>query len=252
MQQFTKAIVRKPGNNFPQGITSSTLGQPSVNKALEQHNAYCSALQKCELDVQVLDADESYPDGCFVEETAVITEDAAIITKPGDPDRLGEEKKIADVLARYKPLEEISLPGKVDGGDILRVGKHFYIGMSARTNEEGARQLSEILKKYGYTSSRIPVKNVLHLKTGVAYLGENTIIASKEFSDYFSSFNILELSPEEEYAANCLLINDTLLIPKGFIKSKTKISDLGYNIIELEMSEFRKMDGGLSCLSLLF
>lgn len=252
MKQYTNAIVRKPGNNFPQGITSKTLGKPSIDKALEQHEAYCRALEQCGLNLQVLDADENYPDGCFVEDTAVITEYAAIITKPGDSARLGEEEKIAQVLSRYKSLEKISLPGRVDGGDILRIDNHFYIGMSARTNEKGAEQLSDILNNYGYTTSRIPVKNVLHLKTGVAYLGRNTVIASKEFSGYFNSFNVIELTPEEEYAANCLLINDFLIIPKGFIQSKEKISDMGYDIIELDMSEFRKMDGGLSCLSLLF
>lgn len=249
---FTKAITRKPGKNFADGITTSSLGKPNFRLALKQHEAYCNALKKCGLNVAILEADEKYPDGCFVEDTAIITKEAAIITKPGNLTRLGEEKKIADVLSKYKNIETIILSGNVDGGDVLRVKDHFYIGISKRTNEEGAKQLSKILSRYGYTSSTVPVKTVLHLKTGITYLENNNFISINEFSKVLPSSNVIVLDKDEEYSANCLLINDFLLIPKGFPKSKQRIIDLKYNIIEVEMSEFKKMDGGLTCLSLLF
>ncbi|MFO8022266.1 MAG: arginine deiminase family protein [Perlabentimonas sp.] len=252
MHQYTKAIVRQPGKNFANGITTSNLGKPIYEKALEQHNLYCEALRESGVEVLVLEADERFPDGCFVEDTAVVTKEVAVITRPGDPARLGEEKKISEILSNYKKIETIDGPGNLDGGDIMRVDNHFYIGITKRTNEEGARQLSDYLSKHGYTSSQVPVKNLLHLKTGVAYLGNNNFIAVDELSKKIPSSNVIVLSEDESYSANCLKVNSNLLIPKGFPKSKKQIINLGYNIIEVEMSEFRKMDGGLTCLSLLF
>jgi dimethylargininase len=249
---YSKAIVRQPGKNFADGITTSTLGKPIYEKALEQHSAYCEALKKCGVKVTVLEADERYPDGCFVEDTAVVTKEVAIITRPGNSARLGEQERIASVLAEYKPLENIIAPGTLDGGDILRVDNHYYIGLTKRTNLEGAKQLSTILNSYGYTSSHVPITDILHLKTGIAYLGDNNFIAIRELASIAQTSKVIFLEDGEEYSANCLRVNNHLLIPKGFPKSKAQIEALGYNIIEIEMSEFRKMDGGLTCLSLLF
>ncbi|MFP4556275.1 MAG: dimethylarginine dimethylaminohydrolase family protein [Bacteroidales bacterium] len=252
MHKYTKAIVRQPGKNFANGITTSNLGKPIYQKALEQHNLYCEALRESGVEVIVLEADERFPDGCFVEDTAVVTKEVAIITRPGDPARLGEEKKISEILSTYKKIENIKAPGNLDGGDIMQVDNHFYIGITKRTTQEGAKQLSNYLSEFGYTSSQVPVKNLLHLKTGVAYLGNNNFIAVEELSNKFPSSNVIILSEDESYSANCLRINNNLLIPKGFPESKKQIVSLGYNVIEVEMSEFRKMDGGLTCLSLLF
>ncbi|MBI2107763.1 N(G),N(G)-dimethylarginine dimethylaminohydrolase, partial [Candidatus Woesearchaeota archaeon] len=213
---------------------------------------YCEALRRCGLEVIALEPDLKYPDGCFVEDTAIITEKGAIITRPGQPKRLGEEKRIKDVISRYMPVKSIEPPGTVDGGDILSLNGHFYIGLSKRTNQEGAKQLSSILSRQGYASSAIPVTQVLHLKTGVTYIGSKTLITTVEFSDKFQSFYVIEVDEAEMYAANCLLVNGFLLVPKGFPKIKQRILELGCRIIEVEMSEFRKMDGGLTCLSLLF
>lgn len=252
MPHYTRAIVRRPGKNFADGITTSNLGKPIFEKALDQHKAYCEALTKCGLEVIVLEADERYPDGCFVEDTAVVTNEVAIITRPGNPARLGEEITIKEVLKQYKAIETIDAPGNLDGGDILRVENHFYIGLTDRTNKEGAKQLSAHLQKHGYTSSTVDVKDILHLKTSIAYLGNNNFIALDQLSNIINGSNTIILDPNESYSANCLRVNDYLLIPKGFPNSKDQIAKLGYNIIEIEMSEFRKMDGGLTCLSLLF
>ncbi|MDD2195974.1 MAG: arginine deiminase family protein [Bacteroidales bacterium] len=252
MHQFTRAIVRKPGKSFAKGITTSNLGKPSFELALEQHAAYREMLKQSGIDVIVLEADERYPDGCFVEDTAVVTNEAAIITRPGDPSRLGEEESILQTISKYKKIERITAPGNLEGGDILRVEKKFYIGITKRTNTEGANQLAQLLKKYGYTATQVPVKNILHLKTGIAYLGDNNFIGVDELKGIAQGKNMIKVEQSEEYSANCLRVNDNLIIPKGFPKSKSQIVSLGYNIIELEMSEFRKMDGGLTCLSLLF
>jgi dimethylargininase len=250
--KHTKAIVRKPGRNFAEGITTSGLGKPVFDKALEQHAAYCSALIKCGLELIILEADERYPDGCFVEDTAIVTEEVAVITKPGAASRSGEEAEISKILSGFKKIERIEHPGNLDGGDILRVEDHYFIGISERTNREGARQLSEILSRYGYTASSVIVSSGLHLKSGIGYLGNDNFISVDGFSEISGDSNVIILDSDESYSANCLFVNNFLLIPRGYPKSKMKIVQLGYDIIELEMSEFRKMDGGLTCLSLLF
>jgi len=249
---YTKAIVRRPGRNFAEGITTSNLGKPDFEKALDQHSKYCDALKGCGLELIVLEADERYPDGCFVEDTAIVTSEVAIITRPGASSRMGEEAEISGILSEFRKIETIKLPGTLDGGDVLRVGNHFFIGISGRTNRDGARQLSAILSKYNYTASETEVGQGLHLKSGIAYLGKGNFISSERFSKIAGSSRIIIIDQDESYSANCLQANDFLIIPFGFPKSKKKIVEFGYNIIELEMSEFRKMDGGVTCLSLLF
>jgi dimethylargininase len=249
---YSKAIVRRPGRNFAEGITTANLGKPDFEKTLEQHSAYCDALTGCGLELIVLEADERYPDGCFVEDTAIVTSEVAVITRPGAASRIGEEAEISGTLSEFRKIETVKLPGTLDGGDVLRVDNHFFIGISGRTNKDGARQLSAILSKYGYTASETEVGSGLHLKSGIAYLGKGNFISAEGSSKMAGSSRILILDQEENYSANCLPVNDFLLIPKGFPKSKKKIVELGYSIIELDMSEFRKMDGGLTCLSLLF
>ena len=249
---YTRAIVRRPGRNFASGITTSGLGRPDSGKALEQHSAYCEALITCGVELTVLDADERFPDGCFVEDTAVVNSRVKVISRPGAAARRGEEEAIARVLAGYGPTESITAPGTLEGGDILRAENHYFIGVSERTNTEGAGQLSAILAKHGFTSSIVRVEAGLHLKSDIAYLGDGNFISTPVFSQVAHPANTIILDPDEYYSANCLRVNNYLLIAKGFPKSKKKILELGYNIIELDMSEFRKMDGGLTCLSLLF
>ena len=247
---FHKAIVRRPGHNFADGVTMSALGLPDFQKALRQHEAYCNALMQCGVTVTILDADPGYPDGCFVEDTAVITEKIAIITQPGHPSRFGEQEAIAEVLTSHMVIERISGEGRLDGGDILRAGTHFYIGRSDRTNGEGSRQLASILSGYGYTSSEVPVVSGLHLKSSVSYIGNNTVVINPAFAQYFAAHDIIDTG-DEDYAANCLLVNGLLFFPLGFLNTKEKLIAAGHNLVELDMSEFRKMDGGLTCLSLL-
>jgi dimethylargininase len=251
---FTRAIVRKPAHTYANGITTSNLGKPDFELVKKQHEAYCEALIKCGLELTVLDPDPNFPDSCFVEDTAVVTKDFGIITRPGDQRRLGEEIEIKKVLEPLLKLHYIEEPGTLDGGDIMQADKKFYVGLSNRTNLSGSKQLKEILASYNYDVYSIPVCNILHFKTGVNYLGENNLILHHEFcsKDDFKIYNQIIVDSNEEYAANSLRVNDFVLVPKGFPKIKSRIQELGYKIIELEMSEFQKMDGGLSCLSLRF
>jgi dimethylargininase len=249
---YTKAIVRTPGKNFSKGITSQDLGMPVYKLAVQQHEAYCHTLRDCGIDIHKLKAQEAFPDACFVEDTAIVTDKMAIVTRPGDPRRQGEEISIAETLTRFRSLERIEEPGTVDGGDILHVGKHFFIGLSERTNKEGARQLAKIFKQYGYTSSKVSVGSSLHLKSSVSCVGNNLIICTNEMAKHFVEYNTLIVSDQEDYACNCIWVNGIVIIPKGFPLLKNKLIRLKYEFIELDMTEFRKMDGGLSCLSLLF
>lgn len=137
---------------------------------------------------------------------------------------------------------------------MLQVDDHFYIGISERTNEEGAQQLKRIVESEGYKGTIVPLKEFFHLKTGIAYLGDDLIVAAGEFIEHpdFAQYKKIIVSAEDEYSANCILVNDYVIIPSGYDQTKSKLNEAGYKTIELEMSEFRKQDGGLSCLSLRF
>ncbi|HSM07295.1 MAG TPA: hypothetical protein VK858_21890 [Longimicrobiales bacterium] len=245
------AIVREPGENLAAGITTADLGLPDPDRALAQHRAYCDALRAAGLGVVVLPADPRHPDGCFVEDTAVILDEVAVITRPGDPSRRGEVEAVAEVLAGYRPLARLRSPGRLDGGDVLRCGDHLHIGRSARTDAEGAGQLAEIAAARGYTTSEVPVDGELHLKTGVTGLGDGRLVATAGAATRFPSSEVVVVSEEETYAANCLRLHDRVLIPDGCPRVRVRLVELGYQVVALEMSEFRKMDGGLTCLSLL-
>ena len=251
---FTHAITRLPGENFADGLTTANLGRPSYPLILKQHHAYRQALLSLGLDVIVLPAEPAHPDAYFVEDPAIITPKIAVITRPGAPSRQGEETTLEPFLEYYRPIVHIVPPGTVDGGDVLMIGEHFFIGLSERTNAEGASQLAAILSGAGHTSETVPVAAGLHLKSGVNYLGKNTLLVTKDLADYpaFASYEIIILYAGEESAANTLWVNDTLLMPKGFPKTHAKLAQLGMRIIELDVSEVQKMDGGLTCMSLRF
>ncbi|OFX90098.1 MAG: hypothetical protein A2W99_17390 [Bacteroidetes bacterium GWF2_33_16] len=251
---FTKAIVRKPAHTFANGITEANLGKPDYKIALKQHEAYCEALAKCGLELTILEANPEFPDSCFVEDTAVVTKDFGVIARPGNIKRQGEEIEIKKVLEPLLPLYSITEPGTLDGGDVMQADNKFIIGLSNRTNLTGSRQLKEILEKHNYDVTVIPICNILHFKTGVNYLGENNLLLQEGICSLneLSSYNHIIIEQDEFYAANCLRVNDYVLVPKGFPKTKSNVEKLGYKIIELELSEFQKMDGGLSCLSLRF
>ena len=255
---FTKAIVRPPGANFAAGLTTVDLGAPDLERALKQHEAYCQTLESLGLNVIRLTPDEEHPDSTFVEDTAVLTARGAVITRPGAPSRRGETNHIAPVIRDYfSNVHLIEEPGTVDGGDICEAGEHFFIGVSLRTNEHGAQQLADFLKSFGYTSSLIDIRgvsNILHLKSGLAYLGGKQLVLIEALRGFkeFSAYDLVCLDSSEEYGANCLEINGKVLIADGFPATKRELEHLGYQTIALEMSEFQKMDGGLSCLSLRF
>jgi dimethylargininase len=258
MTKFTRAIVRPPAPNFAEGLTTAGFGAPDHHRALEQHAAYCAALEQCGLTLTTLEADPDYPDGTFVEDTAVLTERCAVLARPGAPSRAGEVTSIKERLADFYPsLFSINAPGTLDGGDVCEVGEHFFIGISERTNEAGAGQLAECLAKFAYTTTFVDirtVKQILHLKSGISFLGHERIavIQALAHRTEFDGYDLVRVPPGEEYGANCVLINDHVLVADGYPGFAGQLEQLGYQTIALDMSEFRKMNGGLSCLSLRF
>jgi dimethylargininase len=256
--RFEHAITRLPAQSFSHGLTSSGEGPPSVDKALDQHGGYCDALRACGLTVDTLPAASEYPDSTFVEDTAILTARVAIITRPGAASRLGEIELIKKAVLGYRTdVMRIVEPGSMDGGDVCQADEHFFIGLSARTNPEGARQLGVILHAHGYTSSTVDIRGqsrLLHLKSGIAYLGDQRLVIAAELSALaaFRTYELIEVPRAELYAANCIHINDHVLIPAGYPKTAAALEALGYASLALDVSEFRKMDGGLSCLSLRF
>jgi dimethylargininase len=259
---FTRAIVRPPARNFAEGVSSATEGPPDIDRALEQHAAYVQALRDCGLNVTCLEPDGMYPDGTFVEDTSIMTGRGAILARPGAPSRAGEVRSMDECLSGFYPeLFRIAAPGTVDGGDICEADGHFLIGVSARTNEPGAYQLAQHLGRLGYTSSTIDIRGnpaLLHLKSGIAYVGGGLWVAGGEIQDHLRSEKGIQVRdlilapPSEAYAANCVRVNDAVFVAAGYPQMSDALRSRGCRVVHLDMSEFRKMDGGLSCLSLRF
>ena len=255
---FTRAIVRIPGSNFADGLTTADLGIPHFDEVLHQHARYCDALRDCGLELTILEPDLRHPDSTFVEDAAILTRHAAIVTRPGASSREAEVAAIRPITERfYSRILTIEAPGTVDGGDICEVEDHFFIGLSLRTNEEGARQLAAHLRAHGYTASTIDIRSmttILHLKSGISYIGDNALVVMEEMAanPQFARFNQIRVSAAESYAANCVRVNHRVLIAEGFPHLHDELIARGFSPLVLNMSEFQKMDGGLSCLSLRF
>jgi dimethylargininase len=253
---MTHALLRSPGSNLVEGQSQAGEGPPDFPLALDQHQRYCEALTRCGLSLTVLPADPAHPDGCFVEDTALITARGAILMRPGAVSRRGEVGLIEAALkGLFTTLPRIHSPRTVDAGDVCEADGHFLIGISGRTNEAGAAELAGLLGELGYRSSLIDIRGsreLLHLKSGLAYLGDGRLLATTGIPRVaaLADFELIAVQDEERYAANCVRINDHVLVASGYPRTRHVVESLGYSVLELGMSEFRKLDGGLSCLSL--
>lgn len=257
--RFTRAIVRPPARNFADGLTTVDLGTPDLDRALAQHRDYCDALGRAGVALVTLDIDERYPDSTFVEDTALILPNrGAIITRPGAASRAGEVEAVAEVLrAHFSELARITAPGTLDAGDVCEAGAHVFIGISHRTNSDGAAQLATWLARFGITSSTVDIRDVsgiLHLKSGIAALEPRRLALIEALADHpaFTGYDVVRVPVGEEYGANCVRINDVVFVSAGQPQLETLLRGLGYTLEVLDMSEYARMDGGLSCLSLRF
>lgn len=256
--RLSHALVRPLSPNFAEGLTGADLGSPNTTLAKAQHGRYCEELVRCGLRLTRLPVDAQHPDGTFVEDTAILTGRGAILARPGAPSRMGEVESVREALMERVPsLGEIDAPGTVDGGDVCDAGDRFLIGISERTNEEGARQLVAALESNGYRTTVLDVRRIpglLHLKSGLSAIGDGRLVAIEALAGRaeLRDYEIVRVRADESYAANCVRINERMLIARGFPILEAALVKLRYEVVTLEMSEFRKMDGGLSCLSLRF
>lgn len=242
-----------------EGISTGMFSEdkPSYEDALVQHANYVKVIENLGVDTLVLDPLEEYPDSSFVEDPAVVLKECAIITNSPRESRYGEKFEIEPAIKKFYPDDKIyyiKAPGTMKGGDAMLVGKHIYIGLSDRINEEGASQFDKIVSKYGYTTSTIPVTEGLHLKDFAIYLENNNMLVSEKMNKEkeFQKFNRFVVSKDELYAINSLYINGKVLVPEGFPKTLSYIKVLGYPVEVINTDEFKKIDGSLTCLSLRF
>jgi dimethylargininase len=251
---FSSAILRTPSSTFAHGLTTASLGTPDLDLALEQHGTYAKALRGLSIEVTVLPPLEAFPDSTFVEDCAVVAGGETIWCRPGAEGRRGEVGEMPGVVSERR----IIAPGTVDGGDVCEMGERFLIGISKRTNAEGAAQLTRHLDELGFGAETVDIRGMaglLHLKSGLSYLGEGSVIAVESLRSHSALHGVRVIVPEqaEEYAANCVALGENrMLFAKGFPALAGRLRAEGFDLIELDMSEFQKMDGGLSCLSLRF
>ena len=248
MQSFT-ALVRPPGISFPQAISNHPQ-KKGINyfRALNQHQNYVATLKQIGGKILSLPPEDSLPDSTFVEDTAFIFGETAFLSSTKETSRRNEVESVAKILKEH--LKLLQLQPYLDGGDILSTPEAVYIGLTSRTDEKAAKFLAkQICKKM----VPIPVIKGLHLKSAVSYLGNNILLISPERveTSAFKNFKWIEVEERDSYAANCLALGNRVIMPAGFQKVNEKIRQYGFETIELEMSEFEKADGGITCLSLI-
>jgi dimethylargininase len=226
----------------------------NLAKAVEQHRAYEQLLEKNGARVISLPAAPTLPDSMFVEDPAIVLDELAILLPLGTESRRPEAALLADALKKFRKIVRVESPGQAEGGDVFRVGRRLFAGLSSRTNAEGIRQLAALLAPYGYEVLSIAVTGCLHLKSAVTYIGRNTLLAHRAWFDtkLFAGFEWVDVAPEEPHAANALTINGTVIFPASFPRTRARLEGRGFRVTPLDISELQKAESGLTCSSLLF
>lgn len=260
---FTHAIVRRPCRQVIEGITTNPqLGKPNYELALQQHDAYVGALQQAGVEVTVLPALDDYPDSVFVEDTAVITPKGVVVDIPATASRHDEAQLMLPTLQEFFAADQIKRltpPATLEGGDVMMVDDTYYVGHSKRTNQAGFDQFSAFLGEWGLKTVQVPVEHILHLKTGGTYVEDGNLLVSGEFKTspayrQGQFREVFEVPDEEAYGADCVRINNKVIMAAGYPTVEAKLrawgQEFGYDVITVEMSEYRKIDGSITCLSL--
>jgi len=223
-------------------------------KAHAQHAAYNEALRRAGCEVMQLPAEPAYPDSVFVEDTAIVLDEVAVITRPGAATRRGETDSIARALRAHRPLLALEAPATLDGGDVMRVGRTLYVGESARSNREGVAQLRALLAPYGHAVETIPIAGCLHLKSAVTPVDDGVLLVQPEWLDVaqLDGFTLIEVDPSEPHAANALRIGDAVVYPDCFPRTLAKLVAAGIEVITVDVSELQKAEGAVTCCSLVF
>jgi dimethylargininase len=222
--------------------------------ACAQHRAYEQLLEKLGARVVSLPCEPHLPDSMFVEDPAIVLDELAVIFPLGTESRRPEAASLAQAISKFRKLEHVTLPGTLEGGDILRIGRKLFIGVTKRSNAEGIRQLAALLQPYHYEVIPVPVTGCLHLKSAVTLLGRNTLLANRAWFDSsnFSSCEWIDVDPAEPHAANALALVDTVIFPASFPRTRARIEARGFHVTPLDISELQKAESGLTCSSLIF
>lgn len=250
-----KAITHKVSSRINE-CELTFLDRAPINPGLaaRQHDAYCAVLEKLGVTVERLSENESYPDSCFVEDTAIVAGELAVICNPGVASRRGETALIERELSKYKKTVRISLPATIEGGDVLQMGEKIFAGQSRRTNSQGIDELARILKPYGYSVIPVQTKGSLHLKSACAAIDDETIFVNPEWIDItpLKGFNLVRTPPEEPWSANVLRVGETVCLQAGAPAAAELIRRLARKVEIVDTSELRKAEAGLTCSSIIF
>ena len=225
----------------------------NISKTEEQHHQYENALKKMGYSIHRIPETPKLPDGVFVEDTAVVFDELAIITRPGAESRRPETESMADILKEYRELHYIMCPGTIDGGDVLVLGKNVYIGISKRTNRQAIQQFDQILKPYGYIVSGIEVTDCLHLKTALTQLENDLLLINPDWvdGDIFEGYHTVSIHSDEPYGANVMRRDNWALCPEAFPRTAELLQERGYDVITIDQSEMAKAEAGLTCCSVI-
>lgn len=248
------AITRSVSPRFNEcEITHIERTPIDLNTAQEQHRGYVDALKKLGCDILELPAETDFPDSVFVEDTAIVLPEAAVITRPGADSRKPETESIAQALSPHRKLLYMREPATLDGGDVLVVGKRIFIGLSTRSNNEAVVQLGELLNQFGYTVTSLRLHGCLHLKSAVTRVDHKTLLINPDWVDAgsFAGCELIEVDPSEPYAGNCLPIGEAVIFPTSFPKTREKLESRGYKIVSVEVDELAKAEGAVTCCSLI-
>jgi dimethylargininase len=223
-------------------------------KAMAQHKAYEDCLAELGVQIVSLAAEPELPDAVFVEDAAIVVDEVAVIPIMGAPSRRAETASLAEMLSRYRPIEFLVGPATLDGGDVLRIGRSVFVGLSRRTNLEGVAQLREILGPHGYKVEPVEVEKCLHLKSACSYVGNNTLLINRAWIDAarLDEFELIDVPEEEPAGANALLIGDVVIMAALFTKTRALLEGRGFRVRAIDLSELQKAEAGVTCTSLVF
>ena len=221
--------------------------------AAAQHEAYEDALTTLGCRVVSLPAEPGLPDSVFVEDTAVVVDEVAVITRPGAASRRAETASVAAVLERYRRVAAMEAPATLDGGDVLMLGRHVYVGLTGRTNREGIARLGSLLAPYGYAVEGVPVSGCLHLKSAVTRVAPDLLLANPAWVDpaAFAGFTSVSVDPDEPFAGNALMVGGSVIYPAAFPRTAARLDRAGVRLAAVDVSELAKAEGAVTCCSLI-
>lgn len=251
LSAFTRGVSSSIGDCK---LTFVEREQVDVAAATRQHEAYERCLEQMGVRVAPLTLMPEAPDAVFIQDTAVVVDEVAVMATMGAACRAGEVESVGEALASHRPLRRLTPPATLEGGDVVRIGRTLYVGASGRTNREGIRQLSDILEPYDYQVRPVDVKGCLHLSTGCSYLGRGLILLNPVWIDAapFRQFEILEVPETESWAANTIAVGDAVLVASAFERTRALIEEHSFQVVATDISELQKAEGALTCMSLMF